>query len=520
MPAPANDNFASAEVISGFSGTADGTNVEATVEAGEPTGSKTVWFKWTTPDHLAHGVHWRHAMFFSTRYNAGSPVSPLKTIVRVFQGTAVDDLTEVGYLRTSQSYSAGGWERGSQVVFNAQLNVSSGVGEDYYIRVDGFNGEEGEFLLTWGKYRTQTFNACSQQTMNLGIGETCEAILTLDDVRVSSSHQDFGTFGLGNYIVRYVRGAWCAHSPFADWSVVPPELGSQLLRIKDAVGTQINFSQQERWDTYADAELRSWCVYARLIQPSSGLIQLYFDDFLAQNLNAEEVDATYTNPMFALYRVRPVFIEFGASVFHISGNRFRGTFTIKNLTQSDWVDITVTLQAIGNISGVGSTPLWAVGALSNAPVPEIEFDILPAGNTSAIATLQLTNGGIDTFDSLVFDITPRISAEVLTVGYGAACIDNPIGVMNVTVMNSGFCQTVDLVATVTALTPGIDRFRRPSDCAITNVFSVGAINPNGGTAALSIRFHRTDASIVAATLRFQFQDGPVDHGTFDFDITF
>src|SRR5205814_10141426 len=49
---PANDMFAGAQAISGASGTAAGTNVGATKEAGEPSiagnsGGASVWFRWT-----------------------------------------------------------------------------------------------------------------------------------------------------------------------------------------------------------------------------------------------------------------------------------------------------------------------------------------------------------------------------------------------------------------------------------------------------------------------------------------
>src|SRR5689334_2492969 len=51
--APANDNFASGQVLAGF-GTVSGTNVLATFEAGEPvshiqsaTAARTVWYNYT-----------------------------------------------------------------------------------------------------------------------------------------------------------------------------------------------------------------------------------------------------------------------------------------------------------------------------------------------------------------------------------------------------------------------------------------------------------------------------------------
>src|SRR5579862_3511853 len=52
--APPNDNFASATVIVGPSGTINGSNIGATLEGGEPSitgnpGGKSIWYVWTAP---------------------------------------------------------------------------------------------------------------------------------------------------------------------------------------------------------------------------------------------------------------------------------------------------------------------------------------------------------------------------------------------------------------------------------------------------------------------------------------
>ncbi len=52
--APANDNFASATVITGVSGATAGSTVGATKETGEPNhagnpGGASVWFRWVAP---------------------------------------------------------------------------------------------------------------------------------------------------------------------------------------------------------------------------------------------------------------------------------------------------------------------------------------------------------------------------------------------------------------------------------------------------------------------------------------
>ncbi len=52
--APANDNFADREVLSGLSGSVTGSNRGATMESGEPTyhGNASAWYEWTAPGSI------------------------------------------------------------------------------------------------------------------------------------------------------------------------------------------------------------------------------------------------------------------------------------------------------------------------------------------------------------------------------------------------------------------------------------------------------------------------------------
>ena len=131
-PPPANDDFANAQVISGKEGTVAGTNVNATLEDGEPThadtgGDASVWYRWTAP---ATG-----SVSFSTQG------SDFDTVLAVYTGTAVDDLTEVA------SNDDAGIGTQSVVHFHAD------AGQTYYIAVDGtdYGGitAQGKIVLTW-----------------------------------------------------------------------------------------------------------------------------------------------------------------------------------------------------------------------------------------------------------------------------------------------------------------------------------------------------------------------------------
>ena len=82
---PPNDDFANAEPLTGMSDSASGTNVEATVEAGEPDheggSGASVWYRWTAP---RTGPFW-----------VGTCGSDFDTVLAVYTGTAVDDLEHV-----------------------------------------------------------------------------------------------------------------------------------------------------------------------------------------------------------------------------------------------------------------------------------------------------------------------------------------------------------------------------------------------------------------------------------------
>src|SRR6266571_982283 len=118
--APANDNFASAQVLSGPSGSVTGSNVDATKEAGEPNpagniGGASVWYTWTAP---ASGT--------ATFATAGSSFD---TIMGAYTGTSVSVLTEL-----ASNDDAGSSDLTSSVSFA----VVSGA--TYRIVVDGYHG--------------------------------------------------------------------------------------------------------------------------------------------------------------------------------------------------------------------------------------------------------------------------------------------------------------------------------------------------------------------------------------------
>ena len=136
-PAPANDNFAAAQTISGCTGTTTGSNVNATHETGEPNhspdnngGNRSIWYKWTAP-----------ASGSATVTTAGSGFD---TVLGVYTGSAVGSLSVVG---KNDDVDPGN-------VLTSSVSFNATAGTTYSIAVDGFNnagsgGDVGPVTLNW-----------------------------------------------------------------------------------------------------------------------------------------------------------------------------------------------------------------------------------------------------------------------------------------------------------------------------------------------------------------------------------
>ncbi len=132
VASPLNDNFTNATVLSGISGSLNGTNNAATKEAGEPNhagniGGASVWFRWVAPNS--------GTVTFNTTGSA------FDTLLAVYTGTNVGALAQVA---TDDDTSANSQ---SAVTFAAV------AGTEYHIAVDGYNfgsgAAVGAYVLTW-----------------------------------------------------------------------------------------------------------------------------------------------------------------------------------------------------------------------------------------------------------------------------------------------------------------------------------------------------------------------------------
>ncbi len=137
--APSNDNFADAAVITGTSGNTTGTNVEATIEDGEPFhsqwsgGTCTVWWSWTA---LTTGT----AAFDTLGSN-------FDTVMAAYTGSNVSSLTLLS--ESDDAYFTGVLSR---IVFKVTAATT------YHIAVAGYYElGAGNITLNWG-YATAPAN--------------------------------------------------------------------------------------------------------------------------------------------------------------------------------------------------------------------------------------------------------------------------------------------------------------------------------------------------------------------------
>jgi hypothetical protein len=126
--APANDRFGSPYLLAGrLPALASGTNAGAGSEAGEPRhanqpGGASVWFSWTANR--------------SDDVTVETTAASFDTVVAVYRGTAVDDLTRVA---ANDDGPSGGPLSGARFHANA--------GTTYRIAIDTADGARGQFSL-------------------------------------------------------------------------------------------------------------------------------------------------------------------------------------------------------------------------------------------------------------------------------------------------------------------------------------------------------------------------------------
>ena len=161
---PANDDLSSAFTVF-YSGSTTGTNVDATLETGEPAGGSsssqsTVWWTFIAPDDGTMTID-----TFSSNFD---------TVLDVFTGTSLSNLALV----------PDGHDDDSDGGRQSEVFISVAAGQRYYVRVGGYFGAQGNVSLNLD------FEADLCSFMELVGNElTVNATLGPDNVTV----QQFGT---------------------------------------------------------------------------------------------------------------------------------------------------------------------------------------------------------------------------------------------------------------------------------------------------------------------------------------
>ncbi len=130
VPAPANDDFANAQTLSGAKGAVTGNNEAANAETGEPVhagaaAGRSVWYRWTAS--------------VSGTIAFGTQGSDFDTVLAVYSGAAVNSLSPISSNNDEGKFKT------------SFLTFSAVAGTTYSIAVDTtFMASLGNISLSWG----------------------------------------------------------------------------------------------------------------------------------------------------------------------------------------------------------------------------------------------------------------------------------------------------------------------------------------------------------------------------------
>lgn len=142
---PANDDVASATVISRPSGSISGSNVGATFEVDEPDIEgddelPTVWYRYTAP---ADGVF---VVDTCRRFT-------FDTMLKAIEFTTATVGFGAGYAELEENDD---WDDDDPPIdlrrcngYSSSIHVDVTAGDTYHIGVTGYDGQEGRFVLSW-----------------------------------------------------------------------------------------------------------------------------------------------------------------------------------------------------------------------------------------------------------------------------------------------------------------------------------------------------------------------------------
>lgn len=210
MAQPANDNFTNAIVITGALGSTNGSNIGATLQAGEtnqviitspnnpipnqPVGvGSSVWFQWTGATN--------GKATFTTIGSTDQFGNVMSTVLAVWTGNSISNLTLVASCASTYYSSLGLSSPNSSVTFPAL------AGTNYYISVDlnvANGGQQGNYVLNWNAQTPA--NDDFTNAINLGnalggttSGVTLNATIESNEPAIINT-SDNGSVAVGNSI--------------------------------------------------------------------------------------------------------------------------------------------------------------------------------------------------------------------------------------------------------------------------------------------------------------------------------
>ena len=429
---PVNDNFADRTVIAGIDAanlttTVNGTNVEATGEVGEQpilTDSgipdpviNSAWWSWTAPVGV-DGI--------LTIDTLGSGLTD--TLLGVYYATGIDNLTPLAFNdNTSQT-------------FQSQLTIDVVGGTEYFIVVDGFDGETGDITLnldfsetvaptitlpSGGVFNATTDPNSAQATVNLAglitISDnfTPEANLAVTNSYNNSGVDASGAYDIGTTEVIYTVTDLSGNVTQATLSVVvtddePPATATQNLDV---------FLDENGFASITPEDIDAFTT------DNSGdpvILSLDITEFTAADIGANNVTLTATDT---------------------SGNSASNSATVTVIDAIDPIAIAQDIDLILDASGNGSITVDDIdgGSSDNSGVITRSLDITNfsiAGDDDDVGeqtvTLTVTDGSgnvsTDTATVTVIDnIAPvivlqdNITVQLDPTGVGtltAADVDN------------------------------------------------------------------------------------------------
>ncbi len=219
VPRPGNDDFASQDILIGATGRTGHSNLNATIEAGEPLharvdGGASLWWRWAAPTS--------GSVIFDTDGSASD------TLLAVYTGDAITSLTEVA----SDNDSGPGVT--SRVTFDAV------GGTTYTIALDGVSSAQARIALNWSQGAATIWG----NVRTLGLGGTTGIVVSTDDGLASSVTNPIGYYEL--QVPAGWSGTVTADVPTTSSPPLPPSSSQWLIRPTGLTFTNIDQNQSSQ----------------------------------------------------------------------------------------------------------------------------------------------------------------------------------------------------------------------------------------------------------------------------------